>query len=107
MSHPDIESRRIAQYLADRRTEILSAWRNANARDPALVSGSALPTVQLIDHIPSILDAFEARLVQPPRAGTAADQMGEEAAAAHGLHRWQQGYNLSEVIRELGLLNDG
>jgi signal transduction histidine kinase len=27
-------------------------------------------------------------------------------AAAHGLHRWQQGFNLEEVARELGLLNE-
>lgn len=106
MSHPDTEFTRIAQHLGHRRAEIIAAWRTANTRDPALVSGSALPAIQLIDHIPSILDAFEARLVQPSGAGNGADRMGEEAAAAHGLHRWQQGYDLSEVIRELGLLNE-
>jgi len=31
---------------------------------------------------------------------------GEEPAAAHGLQRWKQGYNLREVARELGRLNE-
>ena len=42
--------------------------------------------------------------------GTAARRAAEEVqagdAAAHGLHRWQQGFDLTEVVRELGRLNE-
>jgi hypothetical protein len=31
---------------------------------------------------------------------------GQSSAAAHGLQRWQQGYDLREVTRELGKLNE-
>lgn len=38
------------------------------------------------------------------RAAAEDEQRGD--AAAHGLHRWQQGFDLSEVTRELGRLNE-
>ena len=40
-----------------------------------------------------------------PYAGAAVEAAAEEPAAAHGLQRWQQGYDLREVIRELGQFN--
>ena len=40
------------------------------------------------------------RILPAPRAAA-------EPAAAHGLQRWQQGYDLQEVTRELGALNEG
>src|SRR6202034_2536914 len=35
-----------------------------------------------------------------------AEQAGEGPATAHGLQRWRQGYDLREVTRELGKLNE-
>jgi signal transduction histidine kinase len=74
--------------------------------DSRLTTGASLPRAQLHDHIPALLEDFERRL----RAGAgdqaaAADEQREDAAA-HGLHRWQQGFNLEEVTRELGCLNE-
>ncbi|MEO6362902.1 MAG: HAMP domain-containing sensor histidine kinase [Caldimonas sp.] len=93
----------LAAHLAERRPAIMKAWREAIRRDPSLTSGDALPRAQLNDHIPSVLVAFE-RELSAPGAGQRTD-VAIDMAAAHGMHRWQQGYDLREVVRELGCLN--
>jgi signal transduction histidine kinase len=94
----------LAEYLASRHEPIMAAWRKAIRRDPSMTSGASLPRSQLNDHLPAILDAFRARLVD--YAAEAREAQGEhvEDAAAHGLQRWQQGYDLREVTREWGHL---
>jgi signal transduction histidine kinase len=96
----------LAGYLDGRRDLILQAWRASVRRDPTLASGDALPQVDLYDHIPALLRTFERKLRD---LGSHARDVGQEAeqasAAAHGLQRWQQGYDLPEVTRELGKLN--
>lgn len=92
----------LGTYLSTRRAAIMKAWREAIRRDPGLTSGDALPRAQLNDHIPSMLMAFERELGAP---GVGQQQDAAENAAAHGMHRWQQGFNLREVVRELGRLN--
>jgi signal transduction histidine kinase len=42
----------------------------------------------------------------PADSQTPAEGVGQEPAAAHGLQRWRQGYDLREVTRELGKLNE-
>ncbi len=104
----DIEARldALAGYLSGRRDAILQAWRAAIRRDPALGSGDALPQVDLYDHIPALLHTFEHKLRVRGLHGRDLEAGDEHAsAAAHGLQRWQQGYDLREVTRELGSLN--
>ncbi len=91
----------LADLLAQRREAILSAWRQAVTQDVTLSTGATLPKIQLNDHIPAMLQAFEKQLRSP----SATDEVPDEASA-HGLHRWQQGYGLTEVVRELGRLNE-
>ncbi len=97
----------LSEYLKSRREEILRAWRNAVRKDPALTTSDSLPRVDLYDHIPALLCTFERELraarADAPGLDSAASQ---ESAAAHGLQRWQQGYDLREVTRELGKLNE-
>lgn len=97
----------LAVHLAKRREAIVDAWRRAVMRDPELTTADSLPRVQLNDHIPSLLQAFERRLdpslESPAPSGS---NHPAEAAAAHGLHRWQQGYDLRELSLELGRLNE-
>ena len=71
-----------------------------------LTTAHSLPRNQLDDHVPGLLAAYELRL--DPAAGTldSAAAAQDEHAVAHGLHRWQQGYDLQEVSRELGHLNE-
>ena len=103
---PSDELQDIAVYLAEHRGEILSAWKNAVEADPELRMAATTTRAQFIDHIPAVLDAFEARLASPDAAGRARARTAErESAAEHGLHRWQQGYDLPETMCEWGHLH--
>jgi signal transduction histidine kinase len=97
----------LADYLQTRREDILRAWRNVIAQDPTLSTSDALPRIEFYDHIPGLLATFEQQL-RLMRTGAAVphDRVGHAPAAAHGLQRWQQGYDLREVTRELGKLNE-
>ena len=107
MSEAGVERVALADYMASHRAAILDAWRDTIKRDPALNTGNSLPRVQFFDHIPAMLSTFERELRQAPADGTAsARDAAQESAAAHGLQRWQQGYDLREVTRELGKLNE-
>jgi signal transduction histidine kinase len=107
MSDDASELRAFGVCLATEREAILSDWRERVRADPKLVTGNSLPVAKLNDHLTAILENFERRLVA---ADGAAQQASEAAqigdAAAHGLHRWQQGYDFAELARELGRLNE-
>jgi signal transduction histidine kinase len=122
----------LGTHLSGRQDAILRAWQGAVNRDPTLTTSDALPRVQLLDHIPAILRVFVDELRSASGAATpahaapgtaasgastpgaaaaentiaSAEQAGEEPAIAHGLQRWRQGYDLREVTRELGKLNE-
>ncbi|MBC7794461.1 MAG: histidine kinase, partial [Clostridia bacterium] len=95
---PDLEA--LAHHLDGRRELILMAWRSELRRDPELTTGTSLPRTQLDDHVPGILKSYTDNLRGDEKASAKTDD-----ATAHGLHRWQQGYDLREVTRELGRLN--
>ncbi|MEO7832090.1 sensor histidine kinase [Roseateles sp.] len=102
-----VELAALSAYLKCRRGAILQAWRTAVTSDPTLTSGAALPRAQLHDHIPALLVDFERTLAGSDVAAGDNDEEPHQAdAAAHGLHRWQQGFDLTEVTRELGRLNE-
>jgi signal transduction histidine kinase len=92
----------LADYLRNRRAGLLLEWHRAVLRDPGLSQGDSLPRTELFDHIPAILSAFEDSL---RHAAESVEPAAQAPAAAHGLQRWQQGYDLREVTRELGQLN--
>ena len=97
----------LAAHVTRRRDAIMDAWRRKVAADPKLTTGTSLPRAQLHDHLPALLEDFERRLAAsdaPSRS--AVEQEHKLDAAAHGLHRWQQGFDLGEVTRELGRLNE-
>ena len=97
----------LASHIARRRDDILSAWREAVLLDPKLTTGSSLPRAQLHDHLPALLEDFERKLAADrPKEHAQAEREQKGDAAAHGLHRWQQGFDLAEVTRELGRLNE-
>ena len=106
MADTDVELGALADYLSARREAILQAWRAAVKKDPTLSTSDSLPRVDLFDHIPALLLVFERELRKPRLKATETDKgAGHAPAAAHGLQRWQQGYDLHEVTRELGKLN--
>ena len=85
---------------------ILQAWRDAIGADSQQTTARALSRGQLNDHIPQVLDAFEHKLRSRPggQEAQAADRLTKKEEVKHGLHRWQQGYRLPELMREWGHL---
>jgi signal transduction histidine kinase len=107
MGDVDSERAALADHLTSRRAAILESWRGRIQRDPTLTSGDSLPRVQLLDHIPALLATFEREVRNAPSAAATLEKGAtEEAGAAHGLQRWQQGYGLREVTHEWGKLNE-
>ena len=96
----------LCDFLGTQREAILRAWRTAAEKDPKQTTVRALTRGQFNDHIPQVLDAFERKLRSRP--GSAADKGADSATrreeVKHGLHRWQQGYRLQELMHEWGHL---
>jgi signal transduction histidine kinase len=99
----------LSDYLATRREAILLAWRLAVNADPEQPTAQALTRSQFHDHIPEVLDAFERKLRSLPdgQEAQAADIEKKQQEVEHGLHRWQQGYRLPEILHEWGHLQIG
>lgn len=95
----------LAAELLERRDIILDAWRAYGDATPGRNVGASLSRVQFNDHIPSVLDCLAATLAAwPDPADPSAEKNETEKVLEHGLQRWQQGYQLSELIREWGYL---
>jgi signal transduction histidine kinase len=91
----------LARYLLRRREAILQSWHAAVERDPEFASFSSLSRAQFNDHIPAVLDALEDRLRSGGELGNDQARLAEQVSAAeHGLHRWQQGYDQRQTMRE-------
>lgn len=101
--HPDLPA--LAAWLHGERAALLVAWREAVGLDPHVTTAATLGRVQFIDHIPKILDAFQAKLRARGEAEReAAAEQQREGAAEHGVHRWLHGYDSRETMREWGHL---
>ncbi len=96
----------LSEHLSSRRDAIMLAWRKSSGADPEQTTAHSLTLGQFNDHIPEVLDALELRLRSRPGSSASnaatADQKKEEVK--HGLHRWQQGYRLQELMNEWGHL---
>jgi signal transduction histidine kinase len=95
----------LAAELLQRRELILDEWRRTG--DAAAQGGieSSLSRVQFNDHIPAVLDCL-AHTIRgwPDEYDPAGAQDQDARVCEHGLQRWQQGYQLRELIREWGHL---
>lgn len=66
---------------------------------------NSLTRTQFTDHLPEVLAAFEQRLRTQARDATVAEERSQKLQEVkHGLQRWQQGYQLPELLREWGHL---
>jgi hypothetical protein len=103
----EVQRNALAAHMRSRIPALLEAWRRAIAADPDLTSGDSLPRAKLVDHLPPWLDALADGLATAPGSAEARRHRSEETrdAKAHGLQRWQQGYDLHEVTREWGALH--
>ncbi len=94
--------RELASALLERRDAILSAWRAAGDDAPERTIASSLSRTQFNDHIPAVLDCLGHTLEGMPDEES--DPIRSDRVCEHGLQRWQQGYQLPELVREWGLL---
>src|SRR5450631_3989704 len=84
----------LAAHLTRRRPQILRMWHRLVEDDPELTTASSISRTQFYDHIPHLLCAED--IVEEREAN--AEQ--KRSAAEHGLHRWQQGYDQTQTMRE-------
>ncbi len=97
--------RELSNHLRKHRSELLERWRVAVHADPELTTSSTLSRPALDDHIPKVLQDFERRLrAEHAIEATHVDIEQRQDAAEHGMHRWQQGYDIRETMREWGHL---
>ncbi|HET9229002.1 MAG TPA: RsbRD N-terminal domain-containing protein, partial [Thermoanaerobaculia bacterium] len=94
------ELRTLADHLTGRREALLQTWEKAVQNDPGLTIVSSLSVIHFRDLIPQVLESFEDRLRSAgfDEATLAAEE--QQRVIEHGVHRWEQGFSLSEVVRE-------
>ena len=89
----------ISRLLQNGSETIVRTWTEKVTADRRVQSDSRLSYIQLVDHVPQIVDELRRALAN----GTHQTKKLEEGKQ-HGRQRWQQGYELKEVVRELTLL---
>jgi signal transduction histidine kinase len=95
----------LAAHLDTQRDSILHRWRTVAQSSPELTIATSLTRTQFNNHIPGVLDALTSKLrTWPDEATTKAQQDEKHQVTEHGLQRWQQGYQLPELLREWGYL---
>ncbi|MCA1557015.1 MAG: RsbRD N-terminal domain-containing protein [Acidobacteria bacterium] len=88
----------ISRLLDSGSEQIVRTWSEKVMSDRRVQSNAQLSYMQLIDHIPQIIEELKHAIAKN------APEEALKAANHHGRQRWQQGYELKEVIRELILL---
>jgi hypothetical protein len=89
----------ISRLLRTGQETIVRDWTEKVASDRRINSDARLSYVQLIDHVPQIVEELQEAMARGDRVTPMMSQ-GRE----HGRQRWRQGYELKEVVRELTLL---
>ncbi|NIJ52731.1 sensor histidine kinase [Dyadobacter arcticus] len=85
----------IVGFLRTKREALLNNWREACAQDKRLSSKASFSREEFNDQVPVLLNIMEQRLLSEPET---IDVI--EIANEHGLHRWQSGYELHELVIE-------
>lgn len=88
----------LAEALRHNRSQVLENWLGAVRADDRLATPDTLTEPQLKDHVPKILDDFLQFL---EAGGQQPEKFPASNARQHGAERWQQGYSIKEVLREL------
>jgi signal transduction histidine kinase len=96
------ENRRLLLHIADQlihqKAKILAEWIEEVHADRRIQTSEQVSRTGLIDHLPKLLDTVSELLRF--ESGEANEVMCEEARK-HGSYRWEQGYRLDEMVREL------
>lgn len=89
----------IRRLLINGQETIVRTWTEKVTADRRVNSDERLSYLQLVDHIPQIVEELQDALAEGKIEGRMLIE-GRE----HGRQRWRQGYELKEVVRELTLL---
>jgi hypothetical protein len=92
----------ISRLLENGSETIVQKWTEKVTTDKRINSDSRLSYVQLVDHVPQIVE--ELRLALVSSNGNSGNGVMLQQGREHGRQRWKQGYELKEVVRELTLL---
>ncbi len=97
--------RRLVEFLV-RQQPFIGEQMVRTVRETRIIrSAQALTDQELIDHFPQLfadlVEYFITEADPETRKRTVA------AAINHGMTRWRQGYQLTEIVRELGLVHRG
>jgi hypothetical protein len=97
-AHPDSVNARLASYLCEHREPIMLEWLDRVRADREIPTGG-LTTAQLKDHVPHLFNDLADTLRLYGSEAVAA--RSEEDAETHGDTRWEQGYELPDLLREI------
>jgi two-component system CheB/CheR fusion protein len=87
----------LADHIDDRADSIIAVWRATVEQNRDVPDARRLSYAEFVDHVPGILDGIADRL----RGDEAED---DDTGKKHGRVRWNQGYDVAEVVVELGHL---
>lgn len=91
---------KLANVIRRERDALLARWR---AEVRSLPSAKHLDTPTLNDHVPALLEELAAAF-QSPSDKTIADTVLEGSPPAHGLQRYEEGFDIIEVVAEYNVL---
>lgn len=93
--------RNFADYVRAEHSRLTQQWMDAVATDLDLVEADKLTYQQLADHLPEIIEGLCAALDVEDLEQV--ETSIERNAKKHGKIRWDQGYRIEELVRELDL----
>ncbi len=97
-AHPDSVNGRLAESLDSQQKDIINEWLERVRKDPAIPTDS-LTLDQVKDHLPQLFDDLTQTLSRYGSEVVA--EKSERDGEEHGSARWEQGFELPEVLREL------
>jgi signal transduction histidine kinase len=105
-NHPDLfaGAAQFGQFITENWQGITRHWVTMVDRSPEVPASDDLTYRQLVDHLPELCHELGS-ILKRPDVPAIRDQAARDASA-HGRKRWQQGYNLAQLIREVCLIRN-
>ena len=98
VAHPNSVNGRLASSLDLQRNDIINEWLRRVQNDPSIPTES-LTLVQVRDHLPELFNDLTETLNRYGSEIVA--EQSKKDGKKHGSSRWQQGFQLPEVLREI------
>src|SRR3954468_3950648 len=92
------------QFVLTNQDQITRRWVGVVDRSPEVAASEDLTYQQVLDHLPQLCTELGLVLKHPD--ATSIRREAKRDAGRHGRKRWQQGYKLQELIREICLIRN-